>query len=262
MIKFLVAPINRFLPAPLASIAAAMVWGQKASLSSTDYQMFRTTGLLHLLVLSGQNITLLVGFVGILGERLGLKFKLLSTVSIALFYLFVFGTEAPIVRASLMACLSALVIFFQTTTLPLVLLIISALIMLSVHPEWLGSASFQLSIAATAGILLFYPRLREHFKVKNELGSAFFLSLSAQIFTTPLLLLRFREVSLLALPINTLVSGLVEPIMLFGVLLSFIGSFSQPLGQIVSLPLVGLLTIMRFLVQVFYPLSAVFSLRI
>ena len=97
MIDYLVRPFFQYLPTDLGAIAAAMIWGQKQYLTSQQYQVWQTTGLLHLLVLSGQNITLLVNFLQIFTKRLGLKWQLLITILVAIFDLVIFGTEAPIV---------------------------------------------------------------------------------------------------------------------------------------------------------------------
>lgn len=262
MISFLTKSFFQFLPPDMAGIAAGMVWGQKQYLTAYQYQIFRTTGLLHLLVLSGQNITLLMGFFAILTRYLGLKAKLLITVLIALFYVLVFGGEAPIVRAAIMATLSSLVILAQTTTPALLILAITSLVMLYFKPAWLNSLSFQLSVAATAGILLFYPYFQKQLRLRSTILSAFFLSLSAQIFTTPLLLLNFREISLISLPINAAVSFLVEPIMLIGVALSLLGQLFPLLGQLLGLVLLGLLRLLELMVELSFPFSQLMMLRI
>jgi len=262
MLEWLSAPFAIYLPQNLAALAVAMVWGQKSALSPDQYQMFSSTGLLHLLVLSGQNITLLVGFLGVLTQRLGVKVQLFLTIGVALFYLAVFGSEPPIVRASVMAILSALAIFFQSTALPLFLLGLTASGMLICQPEWLGSLSFQLSLAATLGILLLYPYFQSRLKFKNSLSQAFFLSLSAQIFTTPLLLVNFRQFSLLTLPVNVVAGLLVEPIMGLGVLLSFVGNSLPLLGPLVALGLFGFLSLLELLVKLVFPLSLIFTVRI
>ena len=127
MIDYLIKPFFQYLPSDLSALGAAMIWGQKQFLSSQQYQIWQTTGLLHLLVLSGQNITLLVGFAQIFSKRLNPKFGLFMTVAVAVFYLLVFGQDPPIVRASIMAILSSLALFSQTTSPPLYLLLLTVI---------------------------------------------------------------------------------------------------------------------------------------
>lgn len=262
MVDYLIKQFFQYLPSDLSALAAAMVWGQKQYLSSQQYQVWQTTGLLHLLVLSGQNITLLVGFVQIFSQRLNPKLGLIITMLVASFYLWVFGSEPPIVRASIMAILSSLALFSQTTSPPLYLLGLTVILMLIFQPEWLYSLSFQLSVAATFGIMFFYPRFQARYRFKSELASAFFLSLSAQITTTPLLLFNFRQISLLSLPLNAIVSFLVEPIMFLGVLLSLTGHWLKIISLALSLVFFGLLSVLNWLVNSSYYLSSVFLIRI
>jgi len=262
MLEWLSAPFVRYLPQNLSALGLAMVWGQKDLLNSLQYQMFRSTGLLHLLVLSGQNITLLVGFFGLLTRRAGLKLQLFVTICIALFYLVVFGKEPPIIRASLMAILSSMAVLWQSPTIPIFLLGLTCLIMLVYEPGWLGSLSFQLSVAATLGILVFYPYFVSRFKRRNLVMSTLLLSLSAQILTTPLLLINFRQIPLLTLPINVLAAWLVEPIMVLGVALSVLGNFIPPLAPILSAGLFGFLNLLEHLVSLLYPFSLELTLRI
>lgn len=239
-----------------------MVWGQKQYLTSAQYQMWQTTGLLHLLVLSGQNITLLLGFFAILSKKFGIKAQLFITVLVAGFYLIVFGNEAPIVRSCIMAILSSIVLYQQTTTPSLFLLFLASSIMIVIKPSWLASLSFQLSFAATLGILLLYPYFLNKYKFKSNLSSMFFVSVSAQALTTPLLLVYFRQISLLVLPINVLVGFLVEPIMLAGVLTSLSALALPILSPVFSLVLFGLLSLLNLLIENAYPLSMLFQLRI
>lgn len=262
MLEILSQPFNAFLSPDLAALALAMIWGQKKGLPPDLYQQFQVTGLLHLLVLSGQNITLLLGCLEAFIKHKGLKWRLILTISIAMFYLCTFPTEAPIIRASIMAILSSLAWWESATTPSLIILGFTCLIMLGWHPEWLGSLSFQLSVAATFGILVFYPRLSARFKGFHPLRQSFLLSLSAQLGTFPLLLLNFREYSLLSLPINVLVAWLIEPIMLVGVIFSVLGAFLPLAAQIIALPLSLLLFILKTIVALLAPISQLFILRL
>lgn len=262
MIEYLTQPFFKYLPTPLAAIAAAIVWGQKQYLSANQYQAWQVTGLLHLLVLSGQNIMLLVSFGNLLSERLGLKFRLMLTTAIASFYLLAFGGDPPIVRAAIMALLSVLAINWQKTTQSVLLLFISCLIMLILRPDWLGSLSFQLSVAATFGIQVLYPYFLSRYKTRNPLIQAFMIALSAQLATTPLLLINFRRLSLISLPLNVLASFLVEPIMIIGVATSLFGNFVPGITELGSLLLLGLVGILNWIINILLPLASWLTLHI
>ncbi len=258
--EYLVKPYFRLLPYDLASVLAAAVWGQKQYLTPLQYEIFQKTGLLHLLVLSGQNITLFLGFFAGLERFFGYKFKLYLTVFIAMAYIFIFSGKPPIVRASIMATLAALTVFLDKQTQALYLTFLAAVIMLALRPNWIGNISFWLSFSATAGIVVFYPYFKQKFR--QPLLDPFFVSLSAQILTTPILLFAFREVSLLALPMNVLVAWLVEPIMFLGVLLSAVGLVSVSVARFLAISVFGIVKIFIGLVEFGYQIGGFLTIRI
>jgi competence protein ComEC len=265
----LTAPFFSHLPQEMAAVLAALIWGQKQYLSSDQYELFQKTGLLHILVLSGQNITLLITFFTAIFSFLTKKIQLIIGIAIALFYLLVFGSDPPIVRASIMSVLSTLCIVFQAQTLPIFLLILTAFLMLAFSPQLITSVSFWLSISATAGLITLYPKLlitAQRIKLFNklpaEITSTFCSSLAAQIFTTPVLLLVFREISLISLPMNALLGWMVEPLMFIGVLFSLTGQVLPLIPEILAFILFGLLKLFLFFVTVGYNIGSNLVIRI
>jgi competence protein ComEC len=191
------------------------------------------------------------------------------SVAIALFYLLVFGSDPPIVRASIMSILSTLCIVFQAQTLPLFLLLFTACIMLAISPELISSVSFWLSISATAGLITLYPKLliaahkiKLFSKLPTEITSTFCSSLAAQIFTIPVLLLVFREISLISLPMNVLLGWMVEPLMFIGVLFSLSGQVLPLIPEMLAFILFGLLKLFLFLVTIGYNIGSNLVIRI
>ncbi len=258
--ELLVQPYFKLLPFDMASLLSAIVWGEKNFLTPEQYQVFQKTGLLHLLVLSGQNITLLLGFIAGINPLLGKKGKIITTVIVALFYLLAFPNQAPIIRACIMAIISSTALFIEHHTKSVIVLCITGALMLIWQPSWVTSLSFWLSMTATAGIVTLYPWLKR--KYKNILPDSFALSISAQVFTTPLLLIAFREVSLLSLPMNILVAWLIEPLMVLGLLLSILGTVSITVGNLVAFVLFGMLHLLNAAVQTGYYFTKYLIIRI
>ncbi len=266
IVDWLTQPYSQYFPSDLLAVLSAMVWGQKDGLTPYYRDLFLQTGLLHLLVLSGQNISLMVGFFEWTGEYFGRTVKLCIQLLISLFYLSVFFTEPSIVRASIMSVVTTLSLLMQKTVWSLPILLFTAFIMLIVRPEWIASISFWLSFSATFGIVVFYPPLREYCRVRkikssNYFVTTFLISLSAQILTTPLILLFFRETTLIALPMNVLVGWLVEPIMVLGFFVSFAGHIPF-VGHIISVPLFGLLKLFMEIVRYGYEIGKFMTIRI
>jgi competence protein ComEC len=124
-------------------------------------------------------------------------------------------------------------------------------------------------MSATGGIVLFYSSLfilisrsKKLQRLPKEIKQILALTLSAQIFTTPLLLIFFREYPLLSIPINLVVSFFVEPIMVFGILLSLLSLLGPIITFPLSLILFGLLQTLLTIISWLGHLSALFVLRI
>jgi len=269
VLNALTDPFYRYLPTHLADLALAMVWGQKEALDPQIYNAFRQTGLIHLLVLSGQNITLLSGVLCSLLSRFGKRLQILGLILVSLLYICLFPTEPPIIRAAIMAILGSIVIILEHTTANFYILPLAAVLMVILEPRWLTSLSFWLSMSATGGIVLFYSSLfilisrsKKLQRLPKEIKQILALTLSAQIFTTPLLLIFFREYPLLSIPINLVVSFFVEPIMVFGILLSLLSLLGPIITFPLSLILFGLLQTLLTIISWLGHLSALFVLRI
>ena len=269
MIDALIRPYFLLLPHDIASVTAAMVWGQKTELTQQVYDMFRVNGLVHLLVLSGQNITLLLGFFAGLEKRLGYKVKALLTIGIGAFYIFLFK-DPPIMRAVFMACISSFALLFNAPVSGLWVFAITVISLLIAYPQWLSSISFLLSAGATLGILLFYIPIRlwllSIISMRQSIVlyciDAAALSLSAHIFTVPLLLAFFRELSLLSVPMNIAVGWLIEPIMVLGVLTSCLYYIFAPFAMFCAYLLFGLMSILLWIIQISTVIAELCLIRI
>lgn len=235
--------VQKLIPDPQVSLLGGLVVGAKQSLGEKLQSDFRTTGIIHIVVLSGYNVTIvadaimtsLSGLPRLVGISLG-------SLAIVLFALMTGGT-ATIVRASIMALI---VIFARATgrTYDMTRALFVAGFMMLIHnPKILvHDTSFQLSFIATLGLIQLAPLLERYvlflpkrFKFR-EFATA---TIATQIFVLPLLLYKIGELSLVALPVNLLVLVTVPATMLFGFLtgiISFISSlFAIPFAFIAYL---------------------------
>lgn len=234
--------INGYLPEPHASLLNGILLGIPLKTSKEFYAQLKIVGLVHIVVLSGMNITLLSAIIIGLTYRLG---KLISTlitiVSIVLFIQFV-GPAPPIVRAGFMGILSLIAILYGRRTIALYTLILSAILLAFYRPDWLQSISFQLSYAATLGLILFS---KSHKKISNKKNGRFSsvmeyltdelrTSLAAQAFTVPLIFFYFKQVSLISPIANIAISWTIAPIMVFGLLTLLLGKIHYLLGLLPS----------------------------
>lgn len=252
--------LSSALPEPHVSLVLGMLLGVENELPAATEDDLKRTGTIHMIVVSGFNITLVSAFVlklaGLVHRRYAIMLAILAT------WLFVLlaGAQPPALRAGVMATCALIGQIFGRTTSALYLLALSALLLLIISPELLNSLSFQLSCAATAGIILLPPRfdqifiklsffLRKRFtlpvltspllnKFKTYLKDEGTTTISAQIAVTPLLLNSFGSLSLIAPLSNILVAWTIPYIMLSGLCVGLAGLVSQLIARIFSLVLV------------------------
>jgi competence protein ComEC len=232
--------INQVLVEPQAGLLNGILFGTKASLTKDFYQALITTGTVHIVALSGQNITILARLLSEGSLVLGRKTSLVITgVGICLFIAFV-GVQSSVIRAAVMAVLSLLSVYFGRQYYALLALFLAALVMLIINPAWVFETSFQLSFLATLGIVLLVKSSSKKPKnlaaeIKKDVILNLKTTLAAQLFTLPVMFFNFRTISLIAPLTNILIAPVVTPIMILGFILSLVGVVSVTLAYLVGI---------------------------
>jgi competence protein ComEC len=244
--------IEAALGEPYAGLGEGLLLGVKQALGEDLETAFRTSGIIHIVVLSGYNVMLIVSFcLFILGFFFGKKTRLVvAVIGIVCFALLV-GLSATVVRASIMASLLLLADFLgRRYDLPRALLF-AGVGMVCINPYLLMyDIGFQFSFMATLGLVLVAPAfesfISEGFS-KLSIKDFFISTLATQIAVLPLLMYHIGEVSLVALVVNVLVLPLVPAAMLLTFLAGVVALFSVSL----ALPF-GLLAyaILRYIIEV------------
>lgn len=244
--------INSYLPEPHASLLNGIIFGSPIKVLPQFYSQVKTVGLLHMVVLSGTNITILsaitASFTLFLGKRISC---LITILTIILFILFV-GPQAPSIRSGFMSMLTLVAILTGRKAIALYLLFLSAIltgIVGVIHPGWVKSLSFQLSFGATLGIILLGEKLVKNNSVRSVVMKELRPTLSAQIFTVPIIFLYFKEISLIAPLSNILTAPIIPPLMIFGFLTAILGKVHFILGLIPSYICFGLLHYMITVIE-------------
>lgn len=199
---------------------------------------FRAAGLGHLLAVSGQNVV----FVLLLAAPLLTRIR--STplrVSIALLILLSFGFltrfEASVTRALVMAGLALLAHAVGRPAGAAAVLPPAVLGLLLLDPLLAWSLAFQLSVAATVGLIVLTPRLAEVLRGPEALRLAAAATLSAQLFVSPLLFATFGQVSVVAMPANLLAAPAAAGTMMWGLVAGPVAGVGPPwLGALIHLP--------------------------
>ena len=224
-----------YLPQPHAALLNGMLLGIPINGYKDLYEKLKMVGLLHMVVLSGMNITIMTSIVmrimGIFGRRIA---GLLSVLIIIIFIAFV-SPQAPVVRAGFCSVFTIVALHAGRKAQPLYALFLSAVFMGIFWPNWITSISSQLSYGATLGLLLFNTNSRKEVrtfkkKIVQELTSEFKTSIGAQLFTAPLIFFHFKQFSVISPIANVLVCFMVGPIMIVGFAMVILGKFSYVLG--------------------------------
>lgn len=196
---------------------------------------FSTTGIIHILSVSGSHISLLFGFCFLIGSWLHVPKRAvlaLSFLTVA-FYAFMSGFVPPVIRATAMGLISGGGLFFKRDKTALNVLGTAVAGMLFWNPFYIYDVSFQLSAGASAGILLFYRFLLNRLTVFSRIprwireGAA--LSCAAQWLIVPIILYDFHFFPLYFIPANLFITPLLEWSIIGGLIISVLSLISLPL---------------------------------
>jgi len=233
--KIFTTVIDLYLPEPHASLLNGILFGIDLKTTKEFYEQLKMVGLLHLVVLSGINITLLSSIISQSTQFFSKKLSILITIISIIFFVLFVGIQAPILRAALMGILTLVANYTGRKNYSLYALILSFVLSVIFFPSWLKTVSFQLSYAATLGIILFgeknIKKSENNFiNFYHQIKADFKTSLAAQIFTAPIIFIYFRQISLIAPLANVLVSFFVPFLMVLGFLTAILGKINFYLG--------------------------------
>lgn len=243
-VSTLTGAIAQLLPEPQAGLLSGLLFGTKEALTPEFKQALITTGTLHIVALSGMNITIMSALIGsFLLPLSGRRWASLLTIgAIAGFVLFV-GPAPSIIRAAIMATLSLVAVVLGKQNWALFSWAISVGAMLVVNFSWITDLSFQLSVLSTLGILLFSKVQKGVNTIKDQtldiilkrsLVDDLRLTLAAQVFTVPLILFVFHRVSLISPLPNILIGWILAPVTVLG-WLTIIATFVWwPIAQLLA----------------------------
>ncbi|MFZ0407400.1 MAG: ComEC/Rec2 family competence protein [Cyanobium sp.] len=198
-------------------------------------EAFRAAGLSHALAASGFHLTVLLGLVSALARPLGRPLRLLLAGGAMLLFLLLAGAQGSVVRAVLMGAAALLALEFGQKTRPLGLLAAVVVVMLALNRLWLVDVGFQLSVAATAGLLVSATPLEQRLRTwlaagtsgikerwAGTLAAALAVPIAATIWTLPLQLLHFGVVPAYAVPANLAAAPLLTPLTLAAMALALV----------------------------------------
>jgi len=232
--------MQRALPEPQAGLAGGITAGDKRGLGQELTDRFRNVSLVHIIVLSGYNITIVAN--ALMAALAGLPrfVRFGAGGAVAIFFALMTGGASASVRAAIMAgiAMSAQVngrIYRADRAL-----VVAAVAMAAWDPFVVAfDPGYQLSVAATAGLIYLSPLITPWTAwITEKLGlrEIFISTTSAQLAVLPLLLYQSGQLSLMALPANLLVLPIIPWSMLLSAIAALAGLLIPFTAPIIALP--------------------------
>lgn len=234
--KFL-EKMNFAIASPENLLMGGLILGEKSAFSEELRQDFVDTGTIHIVALSGYNITIVAEWFmklfAFLPQNLGIGMGILAI----LFFVLMTGGSSTALRAGIMATLVLIARATGRNYDVARALILAGVFMIFLNPYVLVyDVSFQLSFIATVAVIFFAPRIEkyflwvpDYFKLRDIVS----VTCAVYIFVLPFILYKMGNLSLVALPANIL----ILPFIPFTMVLGFLTSFAGLIWYILAVPL-------------------------
>jgi ComEC/Rec2-related protein len=224
------------LPADTRALFAGFVLGDDRGRSALVTDDFRGAGLTHLLAVSGQNVAFVLALLEPLLRRLALRPRLAATLGALAFFALLTRFEPSVLRATMMAAIATLATTWgrEASSLRILALAVAALVL--IDPLLVGSVGFQLSVAASLGIVVLAPGLREHLPGPAPLRLAIAVAVAAQVGAAPVLLMTFGGLPVVSLPANLLAAPAAGPVTVWGLTAGLVAGLVPSTAPLLHLP--------------------------
>ncbi|MGN6561990.1 MAG: ComEC/Rec2 family competence protein [Thermomicrobiales bacterium] len=229
--------VRRVVPAPEAGLVTGVLLGDDTLLTTAEHADFTATNTAHVMVLSGWNIALVAGVCAALGRRIGRArawWWLALSLGAIWGYTALVGASPTLLRAAIMGTLYLLAALLGRREDALAALAVAVLAMTAVAPGTLADIGFQLSCAATLGLILCSTRFAASAPLRHvpaAIASSLAATIAAELFTLPLIVHHFGRLSTVTLPANLLVEPLVPLVMSGGMLAVLVSLLPAPLAS-------------------------------
>ncbi len=251
------------LPEPQASFGLGLLIGQRTNLSTELVTQLTMVALVHIVAVSGYNLTILVRAAARL--KLGSKYQqLVLALTLIVVFILMTGFSASIVRAAVVSLLSLWAWYYGRKIRPVLLLSFTAALTGLINPFYVwGDLGWYLSFLAFFGVLVIAPQIagRLFSRPPKNLTTVVVETLSAEIMTLPLIMMTFGQLSLIGLVANALVVLLIPLAMLLSALAAVAGMLVPALAGWLAWPANLLLTYILDVVHLLSSIPAIFLRR-
>lgn len=227
------------LPPAQRALVPALVDGDDSGMPPDVVEDFKTTGMTHLLAVSGANLTLVLGFVLFLARWCGVRAHGLTMVGLGavVFFVLLARPEPSVLRAAAMGLVALAGLAAGGRKKGVRALCLAVVVLLLLDPWLARSVGFLLSTVATSGILLLAPSWRDALAqwMPRALAEAVAVPLAAQLMCTPIVAAISGQVSLVAVGANLVAAPAVGPTTVIGLVAGLLAVVSDVLGHLCGL---------------------------
>lgn len=237
--KRLFASLRRTMKEPYSSLLGSIILGSKASPLPEDMtENFRNAGVMHLLVVSGLQVSILLGVIVSILKTFGLSsfFRFIAASIFNFLFVIMTGAGSSIIRAAIMGETALFANIFQKENEFYNSLFLSGLVLILMSPLNLFSIGFQLSFLATWALFYIAPAIEEKLKVRMPGFIAGLLSIAVAptLATTPVILYNFGQLSFISVVSNLAIIPWVEAVVVIGFFSILAGPIFLPIAFIIN----------------------------
>lgn len=233
--------IYRGFPENEQYLLGALILGDKEKLPQALKESLNRAGIRHISAISGMHITIISVILVLFFLCLGLwrRQAVIASMLCIVFFIILTGGQPSTIRAGIFAFLYFLGQILGRMSDSFRTILFGASLMLAINPLYLQEIGFQLSFLAVLGINYLYPII--YFSLKKipkkwKIRSILAMTLSAQIFTLPVLIYNFGYISVVAPITNLLILPVLPLVIVLGFLSAFLGIISHFMALIFIFP--------------------------
>jgi competence protein ComEC len=239
--------VYQIFPEPEAALLAGILLGDANGMPAALQQAYINTGTAHIIAISGFNIAIIAGlFVLLFSRLLGKRKGALAAIIGIIVYTVLVGATASVVRAAIMGGLGIFASQTGRRQNGLNTLAFTGGVMAIINPNVLWDIGFQLSFAATLGMILYAGAFQNWFsgllsrripsetarKIADPVGAYVLFTLAAQLTTLPIMAYQFGRISLIALLANPFVLPAQPAVEILSGLALLLNLIYLPLGKL------------------------------
>ncbi len=219
-----------------ASVVNSLIMGDKSGLAEDFHNNLSATGMSHAISVSGLHISFILGLFLYFSKN---KYIKLAAQPLVFLFVLMVGAPQSALRAFIMQMFVVMSAFGKRENDQLTALSFSAFLLCVLNPYCVTDSAFLLSFAATLGIIVLYPKLRESFecftvhkksylrKLTVGMVSVAAVSVSATVFTAPLTAYLFGTVSVVGPLANIILNVFISAVFSLGFVNTLLG-FALP----------------------------------